>query len=179
MQWTKRLSEDSPQESWRRCCSLSSGSSGQDINPGIMGRLRNWSTLSLHSCPWDCFCYWTGQIQGPPSLPCLHWLWYCLIFQHKGKKTGWDTCKAFEEVTDTFLALSTGPSDISEAHVSVLERFTILLYDMIAQAVRMTSMRPGNSCLPRKGVLWMSSLPLRQYCSSISRGQRTREAIAG
>ena len=32
-------------------------------------------------------------------------------------------------MTDTFLALSTGPSDISEAHVSVLKRFTILLYD--------------------------------------------------
>ena len=51
------------------------------------------------------------------------------FFNTRGKKTAWQTWKAFEEVTSTFLALSTGPADISDAQVAVLERFTILLYD--------------------------------------------------
>jgi len=36
---------------------------------------------------------------------------------------------AYEEVTSTFLALSTAPNDISENNIVVLERFTILLYN--------------------------------------------------
>ena len=76
-----------------------------------------------------------ASIIGPDkskALPVFHAYTGCdtvSSFNTRGKKTGWDTWKAFEEVTATFLALSTGPSDISEAHVSVLERFTILLYD--------------------------------------------------
>ncbi len=46
-----------------------------------------------------------------------------------GKKPAWDTWKAFEDITTTFLTLSTGPDEVSNEDVATLERFTILLYD--------------------------------------------------
>jgi hypothetical protein len=45
--------------------------------------------------------------------------------------TGCDT--VFEEVTPTFLALSTGPAEVTDEDRAMLERFTIMI--MIVQAV--------------------------------------------
>jgi hypothetical protein len=46
-------------------------------------------------------------------------------FATRGKKTAWDTWKAFEEVTPTFVSLSTGPAVVSDADIAVLERYTM------------------------------------------------------
>ena len=46
-------------------------------------------------------------------------------FATRGKKSAWDNWRAFEEVTTTFLAFSTGPDQVSNEDVAVLEWFTI------------------------------------------------------
>ena len=51
------------------------------------------------------------------------------------QKSAWDTWKAFDEVTATFLAVCTGPVEVNEDHVASLERFTILLYDRTSNVV--------------------------------------------
>ena len=56
-------------------------------------------------------------------------------FNTRGKKTVTETWKAFEEVTDTFPALSCGPTGITEGHVTMLERVTILLYNRTSSKV--------------------------------------------
>ena len=50
-------------------------------------------------------------------------------FNTRGKKTAWDIWKVFEEVMPIFLALSTGPTEVTYDHVALIERFTILLYN--------------------------------------------------
>ena len=66
------------------------------------------------------------------ALPFFHAYTECdsvSSFATRGKKSAWDTWRAFEEVTTTFLAFSTGPGQVSNEDVAVLERFTILLHD--------------------------------------------------
>ncbi len=41
-------------------------------------------------------------------------------FATRGKKTAWDTWKAFEEATSTFLSLSVGPDIVSDEDIAVL-----------------------------------------------------------
>lgn len=68
-------------------CSLSSGSSGQDRNPGIMGRLWNWSTLSLRIAAHEI-----ASVIGPDkskALPVCHAYTGCdtvSSFNTKGKE---------------------------------------------------------------------------------------------
>ena len=50
-------------------------------------------------------------------------------FATRGKKSAWDTWRAFEEVTAIFCRLSSGSNQITDKDVATLERFTILLYD--------------------------------------------------
>ena len=66
------------------------------------------------------------------ALPFFHAYTGCdtvSAFGSRGKMSAWDTWKTYEEVTSTFVALSAGPVQISNQHIAVLERFTILLYD--------------------------------------------------
>ena len=66
------------------------------------------------------------------ALPIFHAYTGCdtvSSFATKGKKSAWDTWKVYDEITATFLALSAGPSNITDEEVARLERFTILLYD--------------------------------------------------
>jgi len=55
-------------------------------------------------------------------------------FYTRGKRTAWETWRLCEEVTDTFLALSKGPDDLSDNHFKMLEKFTIYLYDRTSNA---------------------------------------------
>ena len=43
--------------------------------------------------------------------------------------------EGFEEVTPIFLALSTGPTEVTCDHVALIERFTILLYNHTSSKV--------------------------------------------
>ena len=66
------------------------------------------------------------------ALPFFHAFTGCdtvSAFHTKGKKTAWETWKVYEDVTATLLTLSTGPAQIKEEDVAVLERFTLLIYD--------------------------------------------------
>ena len=56
-------------------------------------------------------------------------------FNTRGEKTAWETWKVFEEVMPTFLALSTGPTEVTCDHVALIERFTILLYNRTSSKV--------------------------------------------
>ena len=58
------------------------------------------------------------------ALPFFHAYTGCdtvSAFSSRGKKTVWDTWKAYKEATPTFLALSTGPMQVADEHMSVLE----------------------------------------------------------
>ncbi len=66
------------------------------------------------------------------ALPMFHAYTGCdtvSAFATRGKKSAWDTWKAFEDITTTFLTLSTGPDEVSNEDIATLERFTILLYN--------------------------------------------------
>ena len=56
-------------------------------------------------------------------------------FHVRGKKTAWDTWKILEEVT--FLALYSGPAEVTNDHMAMLERFTILLYNHTSSKINM------------------------------------------
>ena len=46
-------------------------------------------------------------------------------FGTRGNKSASETWKVFEDATPTFLAMSSGPAEITDDNVAVLERFTI------------------------------------------------------
>uniref|UniRef100_A0A1X7T7W9 Tesmin/TSO1-like CXC domain-containing protein n=1 Tax=Amphimedon queenslandica TaxID=400682 RepID=A0A1X7T7W9_AMPQE len=72
------------------------------------------------------------------ALPMFHAYTGCdtvSSFSTRGKKSAWDTWKVYDKVTETFIALSTGPAQISDGDLEVLERFTILLYDRTSKAI--------------------------------------------
>ena len=78
------------------------------------------------------------------ALPVFHAYTGCdtvSSFKTRGKKTAWETWKAFEEVTATFLALSCGPTGITEDQVTMLQCFTILLYNHTSSKVHIDEAR--------------------------------------
>jgi len=78
------------------------------------------------------------------ALPMFHAYTGCdtvSAFATRGKKSAWDTWLAYEEVTTTFLDLSTAPNDISEGDIVVLERFSILLYDRTSSLINIDEAR--------------------------------------
>lgn len=68
------------------------------------------------------------------ALPFFHALTGCdtvSCFSGKGKKSMWQTWSAFPDVTAAFLELSDSDhsaDDISEATISLLERFIVVVY---------------------------------------------------
>ena len=52
-------------------------------------------------------------------------------FTGRGKKTACEILKVFPEVTDAFEELLCMPSDVSEDSLSLLERFVVLMYDIM------------------------------------------------
>ena len=72
------------------------------------------------------------------ALPVFHAYTGCdtvSSFSTKGKKSAWTTWMSYDDVTSTFLSLSTGPSLIKDVDTTVLERFTILLYNCTSTIV--------------------------------------------
>ena len=77
-----------------------------------------------------------AAVLGPEkclALPEFHVLTGCdqvLSFYSKGKKTAWDTWKAYEDVTPAFATLSNNPNTkaVYES-LHLLERFVDLMYD--------------------------------------------------
>ena len=93
------------------------------------------------------------------ALPIFHAYTGCdtvSSFATKGKKSAWDTWKLYDEITATFLALSAGPSNITDEEVARLERFTILLYDRTSH---LTSIDEARKHLFTKKGRTMDALP--------------------
>jgi len=67
------------------------------------------------------------------ALPVFHAFTGCdtvSFFGGRGKRTAWDTWKAYEDVTQAFCALATSPTSRSiEEWLGPLERFVVLMYD--------------------------------------------------
>ena len=78
------------------------------------------------------------------ALPMFHAYTGCdtvSSFATKRKKTAWDTWRSYNEVTTTFLALSAGPDQVADEDVTMLEQFTILLYDRTSDLVSIDEAR--------------------------------------
>ena len=97
-------------------------------------------------------------------------------FATRGKKSAWDTWMAYEEVTATFLALSTAPDDINEKDIVVLERFSILLYDRTSGLVNIGEAR--KQLFSRKGRA-MDAIPPTRAALVQCRELYAKEDIAG
>ncbi len=92
------------------------------------------------------------------ALPMFHAYTGCdtvSAFATRGKKSAWDTWKAFEDITTTFLTLSTAPDEVSNEDIATLERFTILLYNRTSgdehwwsQKATFHQERKGHGCHP-------------------------------
>ena len=82
--------------------------------------------------------------QKSQALPIFHAYTGCdtvSSFSTRSKKSAWETWKVFDEVTATFLALSTGPVEVNDENVATLERFTILLYGRTSSMVNIDEAR--------------------------------------
>ena len=63
------------------------------------------------------------------------------MFHGRGKITCWNIWRLFPLVTDSFIALSRGPSQIDAAHLTVLEQFVVLIYDKTSQLTEVNRAR--------------------------------------
>ena len=78
------------------------------------------------------------------ALPMFHALTGCntvSAFAGRGKKTAWETWKAFPEVTEAFAELQQMQGDLSELSKSRLERFVVLMYDRTSEATEVNEAR--------------------------------------
>ena len=78
------------------------------------------------------------------SLTIFHALTGCDVtsfFCGRGKKTGWETWKAYQGVTNAFLELANTPTDLSAINMSLIERFVILMYDRTSEIVKVNDSR--------------------------------------
>ena len=88
--------------------------------------LRQVNRSGTYTHPRDCQVSWTWQILGSVNFSCLHRMWHSFSsFHTRSKKSAWGTWKEFDEVTATFLALSTGWVELNANHVASLEQWTI------------------------------------------------------
>ena len=104
----------------------------QRINPSELriafGTGKNFRYLSIHEM---------ARALGPEkciALPVFHAFTGCdtvSSFAGRGKKTAWDTWKAYEDVTEAFCALAACPNpEAIELWLQPLERFVVQLYDL-------------------------------------------------
>ena len=78
------------------------------------------------------------------ALPMFHAFTGCdtvSSFASRGKKTAWETWMAYEEATETFLALTNAPQELDDESFAVLARYTILLYDRTSNMDRIDEAR--------------------------------------
>lgn len=78
------------------------------------------------------------------SLPIFHAVTGCdtvSAFAGRGEKTAWAIWDTFPEVTEAFLQLATGPSDVPGNIVATIERFVVLLYDRTSTCTEVNQAR--------------------------------------
>ena len=89
-----------------------------------MGRIWNRQTPEVY-IPAHAIATALGD-EKARSLPMFHAFTGCdtvSSFAGRGKKTAFDIWKSFNEVTPVFFTLSTHPTSISEACMSVIESY--------------------------------------------------------
>ena len=77
------------------------------------------------------------------ALPFFHAFTGCdtvSSFAGHGKKTAWEAWNSFPDVTDTFLQLSSGPTDVDFA-MSLLQKFVVRMYDHSSSKMTVNSLR--------------------------------------
>ena len=78
------------------------------------------------------------------ALPMFHAFTGCdsvSSFAGRGKKTAFETWKAFSAVTPVFSALFTDPTTFNDEHMSVLETYVVLMYDRTCTETTVDSAR--------------------------------------
>ena len=95
-----------------------------------------WIAFGTGKSFWYLAIHEMVRALGPEkciALPVFHAFTGCdtvLSFAGRGKKTAWDTWKAYKDVTRAFCALAVCPSpETIELWLKPLERFVVLLYD--------------------------------------------------
>ena len=83
----------------------------------------------------------------------------------------------YDDVTPTFLSLSTEPSLIKDVDTTVLERFTILLYSSTSTIVNLDEAR--SELFTRKEGQWTLFLQPKQLLCNISEEQFTKVVTVG
>ena len=61
----------------------------------------------------------------------------------RGKKTAWDIWGVISELTATLLTLSSLPKVVDDARLTVIERFSIPLYDCTSSLTKVNDARQG------------------------------------
>ena len=89
----------------------------------------NWKILSFYSSSWDSQSFGAWSVYGIANVPCFYRLRDGVVFGGKGKRTAWDTWKAYNDVTPALCSLATTPESVKSFIKQLLERFVILLYD--------------------------------------------------
>ena len=94
-----------------------------------LGSIWHRAPSAIHSCAFYCTLTGCSEIKGSPYVPCLYRLWYCVFFANRGKKTAWNIWKTFDNLTEAFHSVIVDPDTITEEVLSIIEHFTVLLYN--------------------------------------------------
>lgn len=97
------------------------------------------------------FCYLAAHQMaaslGPKmscALPMFHSLTGCdtvSSFAGRGKKAAWSTWKSLPELTDALLMLASGPKEMPDDALDIIERFVTLLYDRTSTCTKVNDAR--------------------------------------
>jgi hypothetical protein len=110
--------------------------------------------LELVKTSCNAICNSLGRNKSV-ALPVFHCFTGCdttSAFFGKGKKTAWEVCKSYPEVTEAFLHMTKHPhSPVTEEsqHFQLLERFSVILYDKTSDLESI-----DESCSARKTRQW-------------------------
>ncbi|XP_016112345.1 sodium- and chloride-dependent GABA transporter 3-like [Sinocyclocheilus grahami] len=120
------------------------------------------------------------------ALPVFHAFTGCdtvSAFTTRSKKTAWDTWNAYDMATEVFMALLKAPKSIPERVISIVEHFTILLYDCTSSLGLFSKKGRGMEQIPQLSMRGCSTSkeqcaredtvgvkPLRRRVLSISSG---------
>ena len=106
------------------------------------------------------------------ALPVLHAFPCCdtiSAFNGKGKKSVWQAWHVYEDMTETFVYLTSHPFqllDVDNDHFKKIERLTVILYDKMS-LLRLSTIQKGNSSVTRIEQ-WTNCHPPMMCYSSMS-----------
>ena len=96
----------------------------------------------------------------------------------RGKRTAWDTWKAYKYVTQAFCALATSPtSHTIEEWLGLLERFVVLMYNQTSSHASVNEAR--KQLFTQKGNQLMDYPLHKLHLFNTSRGLPTKLVTAG